>query len=555
MKNCPHSLLLIFLTFFLTFNIKSQHLNLRELENKIESLIPEVVNDSTPGLVIGIVHNGTLLFSKGYGMANLSYGLPNKPEMVYNLGSVSKQFLGYAFAMLHEEGTLNVDDSVGSYLEDWPTFDQKVTIRHLLTHTSGYREAYAMSNLAGRVTGIDRLTKKECLDVVRRQPTLEFIPGSRYVYNSTAWVILAEILERVTGQPAHQWVKERVLIPLGMRNTHIETYVGEVIPNAAESYSYNPTLGYSNSKSNRAIFGAADVYASVEDLAHWLTHFQTQKIGDPSVMDLFLSPYQLNDGTFLGYGFGIENGTHKGLRVYSHTGSHESFLTQLRYYPAYGLGIVTISNFDKDGWLDTKQIAEYVLRGQMKFSKRLADRSFKISSDGLEKFEGPYLSPFRNKIIHLSLMNDTLTTSEGTKIIPKSKNKFYSKTTSRQFDIIERKNQPLQLVIDGDSKVSYQKVNQWTPMPTQLKKYESNYVSRELETTYHLTVKEGSLVIQHRWLGQIDLKPVTRDLFQSDRGWLVEFKRSKTNEILGFNINTHHTLNVFFEKKKEMKSL
>mgnify|MGYP001550351382 FL=1 len=144
-------------------NSYGQTIDTIELEAKIDSLIPTAVNDSTPGLVVGIVQNGKLIFSKGYGLANLSYGIPNDPKMVYNIGSVSKQFLGYAFAMLHVKGDLNIDDPVNKYLEDWPEFEHTVTLRNLLTHTSGYREAYTMSNLAGRVIGLDHLSREECL--------------------------------------------------------------------------------------------------------------------------------------------------------------------------------------------------------------------------------------------------------------------------------------------------------------------------------------------------------------------------------------------------------
>ena len=114
---------LIILTGLLySINIQGQVADTEQLETRIDSLIPAGVNDTTPGLIVGVFQNGELIFSKGYGLANLSYGIPNDPEMVYNIGSVTKQFLGYGFALLHVEGALNIDDPVGKYLEDWPEF-------------------------------------------------------------------------------------------------------------------------------------------------------------------------------------------------------------------------------------------------------------------------------------------------------------------------------------------------------------------------------------------------------------------------------------------------
>lgn len=128
--------------------------------------------------------------------------------------------------MLDARGELSLDDPVAEHLEDWPTFADTVRLRHLLTHTSGYREAYGTLALAGRPAGQHFLPRAEALEVVRRQPALEFPAGSEVQYNSTAYVVLAEVLERVTGQPAADWVTEHLLRPLGMEETLIETEVG-----------------------------------------------------------------------------------------------------------------------------------------------------------------------------------------------------------------------------------------------------------------------------------------------------------------------------------------
>ncbi len=550
MKNSFHLFLIVLISVVGISEVCAQELKLSGLQEKIESLVPPAVNDTTPGLVIGVVHNGELIFKKGYGMANLSYGIPNNTEMIYNLGSVSKQFLGYAFAMLQAEGKLNVDDPVGKYLDDWPEFDQEVTIRHLLTHTSGYREAYTISNLAGRIVEVDRLSREECLEVVRRQPELEFEPGSRYSYNSTAWVILAEILEEATGQSADEWVKVQIFDPLGMDHTYIESFVGEVMPNAAESYFHDPNRGYGNSKSNRAIFGAADICSSIDDMSLWLAHFQTQVVGNEAIMNDFLTPYTLTDGTNSEYGFGIQNRIHKGLKLYSHTGGHESFATQLRYYPEHDLGIITVSNYGGRGWIPTNQIAEYVLEEFMTFPEEVEHKPFKISSKVLKRYAGLYISPTRNSTNELELKNDTLTIWGGTQLIPISENRFYSNTWGGQFELIEVKGQPTQLIIHGDSKSSYTKVEDWTPSKADLEAYVSDYYSAEIEAIYHMVIKDDQLVIEHRWLGEMALTPVTKDLFRSDWGMFVEFTRSPSGKILGFNLSSGRTLNVFFKRRE-----
>ena len=530
---------------FWTFSVQAQNLNQDELSEKIESLIPAEVNDKTPGLVIGVVHKGEMVFSKGYGMANLSYQIPNDPKMIYNIGSVSKQFLGYAFAMLHTDGKLNINDPVGKYLKDWPEFEHTVTIRNLLTHTSGYREAYTMSSLAGRPVGVDRLTKEECLNVVRRQPKLEFTPGSRYTYNSTAWVILAEILEEVVDEPAEKWVTENILLPLEMKNTRIESYVGEVLPNAAESYREHRSNGYVNPKSNRAIFGGAEVFSSIEDLAKWLDNFRTLKVGSREVMDLFLSPFQLSNGTNSQYALGIEVRENDGVIQYGHNGGHEAFITQLLYYPEHDLGLVTISNFGGSGVLPLGEVADYILKDHMK-TKEVTYPTFEMSKSDLRQFEGIYLATTCNDELTLKMEKDSLMVW-GTRLRPISSHSFYIKEWDEKFEFTPTEN-GLQLKMDG-SRTIHTKVEPWEASEMELEDYAGDYWSEELETVYHLAIKEGQLVVTHRWLGEINLNPIAKDVFKSDWGWFLQVERDKMNKVKGFNINSGRTLNVYFQRK------
>ncbi len=518
------------------------------LEAKIDALIPTAINDTTPGLVIGIVQKGKLIYSKGYGLANISYGISNDSKMVYNIGSVSKQFLGYAFAMLHVEGLLNIDDPVNKYLENWPEFEQKVTLRHLLSHTSGYREAYTMSNLAGRRIGIDRLSRKECLDVVRKQPQLEFIPGSHWTYNSTAWVILAEVLEKVTDLPADEWVEKNILRPLDMNDTQIESYVGEVIHNSAESYSYEKDKGYTNEKSNRAIFGAAEVYSSIGDLVKWINNYRTAAVGGKVVNELFLDPFILNNGSNSEYALGIGNSSYRGLKRYRHTGGHEAFVTQLSYYPEQDLGIIAISNFGRKGVFSTTKIADIILE---EFINTVAEKEtprFDIKKKELKQLEGLYLASAFNSTLNLKIAQDTLTINGRTQLIPLSENTFKVEGGNEQIQITNLPKGGIKLTSTKNE--IYIKAEPWIPSEEELLEFEGNYWSDELETVYHLIVKDGDLTIQHRWLGEVALEPIVNDFFKTDWGFYVKFNRKIKGDISNLSISSGRTLNVVFNRKE-----
>lgn len=544
------ALILICILFICSSNIYGQ-LSPVELEVKIDSLVPTQVNDTTPGLIVGIVKNGEVIFKKGYGLANLSYGISNDPDMVYNTGSVTKQFLGYAFAMLHVEGKLSLDDPVSKHLENWPEFDHTVTLRHLLTHTSGYREAYTISNLSGRIIGVDRLSRDECLNVVRKQPQLEFVPGSRWTYNSTAWVILAEVLKKVTGQSADEWVEVNIFKPLGMKDTQIESYVGEVIQNSAESYTFDREKGYSNQESNRAIFGAAEIYSNVPDLAKWTSNFRTAQVGGSQVNDLFLTPFILNDGSDSEYALGIGVGTYRGLKRYRHTGGHEAFSTQLSYYPDHDLGIITISNFGGKGWLSTSKIADLLLEEYMDAEDLKEYAKVNIDKEKLEEFQGLYLSSNLNDSFTLKMVKDSLSIDGENILIPRSQNSFGIKGWNGLIIIENLEKGIRRLIIENGTKQIYSSVEKWTPDASELKSFEDDYWSEELETVYHMTVKDDKLNIKHRWLDDIALEPVSPDLFKTEWGYMVKFLRNASDEITGFTVNSGRTLNVLFKRKKE----
>ncbi|PWI31039.1 hypothetical protein DI383_06275 [Flavobacteriaceae bacterium LYZ1037] len=530
--------------------IQGQVIDLNHIESKIDALIPKTVNDTTPGLVIGIVQNGKLIFSKGYGLANMSYHIPNDSKMLYNIGSVSKQFLGYAFAMIQIEGKININDPVSKYLEDWPEFDQQVTIKHLLSHTSGYREAYTMSGLSGRDIGVDRLSREECLEVVRKQPELEFEPGSSYTYNSTAWVILAEVFEKAVGVSAAEWVKLNILKPLDMKDTQIETYVGEVMINAAESYSYSEDKGYTNEKSNRAIFGAADVNTSVQDITKWITNYSKSMLGGDAVNNLFLEPFVLNNGINSGYALGINVGSYRGLKRYRHTGGHEAFITQLSYYPNQDTGIFTVSNFGGKGIISTTKIADLLLE------EFIIDTDYKykgitIEKEKLEQLTGLYLASTLNQTINLTLIEDTLSINGRTKLIPVKSNTFQINGSDEQIIIDTLPSGKTQLTaLKTNSKDIFERVESWVPNPEQLTNFEGDYWSDELETLYHIQVVNNQLVVQHRWNEDIFLKPISKDFFATDYGMYVKFNRNKKGEVSELSIYSGRTLNVIFKRNK-----
>jgi CubicO group peptidase (beta-lactamase class C family) len=550
--NIRNSFLILFISLLIAGTACTHQSQWASLEREIDELIPSAVNDTTPGLIVGVVQNGEVIFQKGYGLANLNYDIPNDPEMVYNIGSVAKQFLGYAFAMQHAAGTLNIDDPVGDYLEEWPEFEETVTIRHLLNHSSGYREAYTMSNLAGRSIGVDRMAASEAMEVVRRQPALEFSPDSRYTYNSTAWVILAEIFEEATGELAAAWVEENILDALGMNDTQIETHVGQVIENAAESYSYSDEIGYTNEKSNRAIFGAADVFMNVPDAVKWINNMKTGELGGQEVLDLFLEPNVLNNGINSEYALGIRVGEYRGLRRYRHTGGHAAFGTQLSYYPDHDLGIFIVSNYSR-GWLPSERIAELVLGGDMEQEISYEDERMALSDEMQVLLPGMYINEDRNDMVELHVDEGKLMVGGNTELIPVGGGVFRVNGSTNRYDIEinNEGNETVRVTATGTDGIRvFEKMDAWEPGASELRRYAGEYRSDEIDSIMRFSINdEGMLQVHHRWIGTLHFQPLARDIFQAGNGMMAEFVSDGSGNVTGFYANSGRTLDVWFGRE------
>lgn len=529
-------------------------------EKRVDQLMAAYEGEDTPGGVVGVVQGGEVTFSEGYGMADLAQEIPITQETRFNLGSASKQFLGFAFALLAERGKLSLDDSVGQYLPDWPAFDQTVTLRHLLTHTSGYREAYGTLALAGRIPGQDHLPRAEALEVVRRQPELEFPAGSKFQYNSTAYVILAEVLEQVTGTSAGKWVEENVFGPLGMENSAIESQVGEVIPEAADSYTNaEDGGGYTQASSNRAIFGAAEVYTTVDDLAKWFRNFHTADLGGPAVQKRMREPFVLTTGDTTDYALGLFVDEHRGLRRIWHTGAHAGYRAQLTYYPDLETGVVVMSNYSAFAGGIPGKVAEAFLGKHMTEESGVAGEIAGGTTFDPEAFDalvGRYKLEGGGMILTFTREDDEFfvqaTGQPKARITPTSDSTFAVQSVEARVTFhrgTDGKADSLTLHQNGERLAH--RIEPWRPSAADRAAFAGRYFSEELQTFYTVAEKDTGLVVQHRWLGDIPLTPTEEDTFSGEYpiGELV-FTRDEAGHVTSLSVSALRTRGVRFEKRE-----
>src|SRR6185436_14228134 len=221
-----------------------------------------------PGCAMGVFQNGRMAFAKGYGLANIEYGVPLTPKTPMIMGSVSKQFTAAAIALLVEQGRISLDDDVHKYVPELADYGKKITINHLVHHTSGVRDFWSLVQAAG-MRNDDGYAVSDILTLASRQKNLNFDPGAEYNYSNTGYVLMGIVVQRVTGKTLRQFAGEQIFGPLGMTNSHFHDNHNEPIKGRAFAYSPLKDGGWTINVWNNDIVGQGGVMTTVEDLQKW----------------------------------------------------------------------------------------------------------------------------------------------------------------------------------------------------------------------------------------------------------------------------------------------
>jgi CubicO group peptidase (beta-lactamase class C family) len=308
--------------------------------------VAQIMSDydsTTPGGVVAVVRGGKLVFARGYGMANLEHGIPNTPETVYHMASVSKQFTAFAILLLAEQGKLSLDDDIRKHLPELHDFGTPITIRQLVHHTSGLRDQWTLWALAGGRLD-DVITHADLMNLIRRQKELNFAPGSENLYSNTGYTLLSEIVARVAKEPFGVFMKRNVFDPLGMTHTQIYDDHERLVKGRADSYRRSQNWQWSKSVLSYANRGATSLFTTAPDLALWLDNFRTAKVGGRAVIERMKQRGVLNKGDTIAYAFGIVHGKQRGLTTIGHGGADAGFRTNIVYYPEIDVGVIALGN-------------------------------------------------------------------------------------------------------------------------------------------------------------------------------------------------------------------
>ena len=296
-----------------------------------------------PGAAALVIQNGKVVLRKGYGLANLDLGVPVSPDMVFELGSITKQFTAASILLLQERGQLRVEDDITRYLTDYPTHGETITIEHLLTHTSGIPSYTGLPEWISRVR--EDMTLQTLIALFKDKP-LEFKPGEKWAYNNSGYILLGAIIEKVSGKSYEQFVEEEIFGKLGMKSSRYG-HAREVVPRRASGYSRDGD-GFRNAEylSMTQPYAAGSLLSTVDDLAIWEKALGSEALLKKASLDRMFTPYKLKAGTNTYYGYGIGATDFEGQRLLEHGGGIFGFVTHMVRVPEKGLLVAILSNND-----------------------------------------------------------------------------------------------------------------------------------------------------------------------------------------------------------------
>jgi CubicO group peptidase (beta-lactamase class C family) len=530
----------------------------------IDNLFKEWDKPEVPGAALGVIKDGKLIYSNGYGIADLEHDIDITSSSVFYIGSVSKQFVTFSILLLEEQGKIDLDDSIQKYLPDFPDYGKPLTIRHFIHHTSGIRDYLTLMYLKGR-NYLDNADVDEVYDLIKRQKELNFTPGEKYLYSNSCYFMLAMIVEKAAGKSLKIFAEENIFKPLGMKSSLFYDDNTDLIKNRVFSYNKKKDEeGFDNLISRFDLVGSGGVYTNIEDLFLWDQNFYNNKLGK-GTQDIIEKMHEeglLNNGESSGYAFALSNGTYKGLKTVSHGGSLAGYRSQLMRFPDEKFSVIVLANRGDANPTDKAfQIADILLKDKLvegskkkEVKTETATPSIPLDEFTTKQLIGNYeIRP--GVVLEVTLKNDILhvlqSWNKSEYFIGNMTGNTYEipGDTSIQFTFSNLKNDVAKVLTvfqNGKDRI-WKRKDDIDITNLKLEDYTGNYYCEELDVTYSLYLEGGKLKVKIANYDAQDLTLYGIDSFILETG-LVRFNRSN-GLITGAELDAGRVTNLKFIKK------
>jgi CubicO group peptidase (beta-lactamase class C family) len=510
-------------------------------------------DNSTPGCGVGLGKDGRTLYTHGYGMANLEYRVPNTDSTVFESGSVAKQFTASALVLLAQDGKLSLDDDIRKYLPEVPSFGgQRITIRNLLTHTSGLRDQWGLLGIEGRGPGTQVHSPMTTLDLVAHQRMLNFPPGSEYLYSNTGYALAGLIVQRVSGKTLDEFTQERLFRPLGMTHTQWRDDFTKIVPNRATAYSGSAATGFHTDMPFTNMIGNGGILSTMADLMRWNENLDHPTVGGQSYVDAMQTRMRLTSGRTISYALGLIVNDYRGVREVSHSGSTAGYQTYLARFPDQHVSVAVWCNYTgaNPGAL-AHQVADLVLAHPAATVAQASAMKVEVPKSEIERWAGMYRDAQTDQTLTFTATASGLSTEgRGGRALTwatLARDRFSSPLGEATFNGAPGHRAIILVRADADT-ARFTEVSA-APKTIPVSDYLGTYTSEELDAQFLFTARDGKLILNRRPYEQIELQPVYPDDFQASGGLgTLRFTRDAKGKVTGFSFYAGRVLDVRFKR-------
>lgn len=527
-------------------------------EAKVDQVFAKWDKPTSPGCALAVIKDGSIIYKRGYGMANLDHDIAITPATVFHVASVSKQFTAMAIHLLAKQGKLTLDDEVRKYVAEVPDLGHKITIRHLLHHTSGLRDQWSLLIMAGWRLSEDVVKDEDILELISRQKGLNFNPGDQHLYSNTGYTLLAIIVKRVSGKSLREFAEENIFKPLGMTSTFFRDDHAVIVKNQAYAYA-TASDSFKLSVPNYDTVGASSLLTTVEDLAKWDQNFYDYRVGGSDVITQMQTTTTLNNGDRIGYAHGLIIGSYKGLKTVEHSGGDAGYRSHLMRFPEQKFSVACLCNLAETnpGQL-SRQVADIYLQTLLKPEAPKPQTETKpvtLSEEQLKSKVGVYWNPSAEDLAKITLTDGKLFFGGGigSELIPLAENRFQLKIQPVDILFEAGANGRLQMKVNpgGRNPIIFEEMETMNPTAEQLKEYAGAYYSDELDSTYRIEAQDDKILLKRKKNSPAPFMPAFKDAFNNIGLGTLRFTRDAEKRINGLIISSGRIRHLHFVKRAE----
>jgi len=544
-----------------------------QIVQRIDSVFAAYERPLSPGCALGVIRDGQLILGKGYGMSDLQHGVRITPASVFHVASISKQFAAMSILLLERDGKLRLDDDIRTYVPEVPDFGPRITIRHLIHHTSGLRDQWSLLSLSGWRAD-DPKSEADILWLVSRQRALNFVPGAEHLYSNTGYTLLGTIVRRVSGKSLREFTTERIFTPLGMTNTHFHDDHTMVVPGRTSAYV--PRGGGGRGRGGAPatagdfaisipVFdnaGATSLFTTVEDMAKWERNFLQPTVGDARLIEQMYVRGRLNSGDSIPYAFALMHGQFRGRSTIGHSGADAGYRADFLRFPDQRYAFATLCNIGTaNPSLLNRDVAAIVLAEQLAPAVSLtlapmpAPREVALPPAALRAFAGIYLDTIseRARMVVFRDSTGTLHPTGGAvspRLVHVGNDEFVATQGAAQIRV--------QFLRDGGAVTGVRDVGAssavFSRMPppatarAELALYAGRYRSEELDSEWTISIgADSALTLSRRRVPDLRMAPLYRDGFNSGVG-AIRFTRDAGGRVNGFLLSAGRIRHMRFDR-------